>query len=55
VYARLPDTAAHRRLASGQGALFVEGLHHALWVSGLALLTTACATAFLLPRGRRNP
>jgi DHA2 family methylenomycin A resistance protein-like MFS transporter len=51
VYAHLPPgSVAGRRLDPRQGLLFVDGLHHALWVSGLALLAAALLAALLLPR-----
>jgi len=51
VYARLPVTStAGQRLDPAQGALFVDGLHNAVWVSGLALLAAAALAAILLPR-----
>jgi DHA2 family methylenomycin A resistance protein-like MFS transporter len=55
VYARLPG-AAGPRLDRAQGALFVGGLHNALWVCGLALLAAAALAALLfsLP-GPGNP
>jgi len=55
VYARLPG-AAGPRLDRAQGALFVGGLHNALWVCGLALLAAAALAAvlFSLP-GPGNP
>jgi DHA2 family methylenomycin A resistance protein-like MFS transporter len=53
VYADLP-TGGAGRLDASQGSLFVEGLHHALWVSGLALLGAAALTAALLAR-HANP
>lgn len=48
VYADLPNGGAGRRLDAAQGSLFVDGLHHALWVSGLALLGAAAIVAVLL-------
>ncbi|HEX6676736.1 MAG TPA: DHA2 family efflux MFS transporter permease subunit [Actinomycetes bacterium] len=54
VYAHLPPgSVAGRRLDPRQGLRFVDGLHHALWVSGLALLAAALLAALLLPR--RSP
>jgi len=55
VYARLSG-AAGPRLDRAQGALFVGGLHNALWVCGLALLAAAALAAvlFSLP-GPGNP
>jgi MFS transporter, DHA2 family, methylenomycin A resistance protein len=48
VYAHLPASSAGQRLDPRQGSLFVEGLHAALWVSGLALLAAAALAAVLL-------
>ena len=46
VYAHLPSGgSAGGRLDPTQGALFVDGLHTALWVSGLALLGAAAVVA----------
>lgn len=50
VYAHLPPTGAGTRLGPAGGSLFVAGLHNALWLSGLALLTTAALTAAVLFR-----
>jgi DHA2 family methylenomycin A resistance protein-like MFS transporter len=51
VYAHLPPgSVAGRRLDPPQGSLFVDGLHDALWVSGLALLASALLAAFLFSR-----
>lgn len=48
VYAHLPTgSSAGRRLSPPHAALFVTGLHHALWVSGLALLAAALLAALL--------
>jgi DHA2 family methylenomycin A resistance protein-like MFS transporter len=47
VYAQLPAGDAGRRLDPPDGSLFVEGLHGALWVSGLALLGAAALAAVL--------
>jgi DHA2 family methylenomycin A resistance protein-like MFS transporter len=38
------------RLDPARRSLFVAGLHHALWVSGAALLAAAALAAVLLPR-----
>ena len=38
------------RLAPSRRPVFVAGLHHALWVSGTALLAAAALVAVLLPR-----
>lgn len=54
VYARLPPTAdAGRPLDRTQAALFTDGLHAAVWLSGLALLGAAALAAVLLARGGR--
>ena len=55
VYAGLGGSVqAGRRLdAAGQRA-YVDGLHHAMWVSGLALLAAAALVAVLVPAGRRS-
>ncbi len=50
VYADLPGAGGGRTLDAAQAALFVYGLHHALWVSGLALLAAAGIAAVLLVR-----
>lgn len=60
IYAHLPNgTSSGGRLSPTQQALFVEGLHHAMWVSGLALLATAALVALLFslrrPGHQRNP
>jgi len=52
VYAGLPTGGAGRELDTAHAALFVAGLHHALWVSGLALLAAAAIVTLLLARGR---
>ncbi len=54
VYADLPTGGTGRRLDASQGLLFVTGLHHALWVSGLALLAAAVLVAALFARTRRR-
>lgn len=54
VYADLPSGGAGRRLDAAQGLLFVTGLHHALWVSGLALLAAAVLVAALFARTHRR-
>lgn len=52
VYGRLPGG----RVQGAEGpALFVDGLHQALWVSGLALLAVAVASALLLFATARHP
>ena len=50
VYAHLPAGSAGGRLDATHGALFVDGLHTALWVSGLALLAAAPLVALLFSR-----
>jgi DHA2 family methylenomycin A resistance protein-like MFS transporter len=50
VYAQLPAARGGGRLDPRQAALFVAGLHRALWVSGLALLAAAALAALLLHR-----
>ncbi|HMG63067.1 MAG TPA: MFS transporter, partial [Streptosporangiaceae bacterium] len=51
VYARLPPAAsAGRPLPAPQASLFINGLHHAIWVSGLALLGAAALAALLFLR-----
>jgi DHA2 family methylenomycin A resistance protein-like MFS transporter len=57
IYARLPGgSGTGGRLTPAQQALFVTGLHHALWVCGLALLAAAVATVGLFfPRRDRSP
>ncbi|WP_185792105.1 MFS transporter [Actinoallomurus bryophytorum] len=45
---------AGRRLDPRGRPLFVAGLHHALWASGLALLAAAALAAVLLPRSRKG-
>jgi MFS transporter, DHA2 family, methylenomycin A resistance protein len=51
VYARLPGGTAGAPLNRASSQLFVDGLHHALWLSGLALLTAALLAA---ARGQRS-
>ena len=54
VYAHLPARSG-RRLDAAHATLFVAGLHHALWVSGLALLCAAAiSTALLVRSGPRR-
>ena len=57
VYARLPGGTAGAPLGRAQGVLFVAGLHHAIWVAGLALLGAAALAAalFSAPVPRRHP
>jgi DHA2 family methylenomycin A resistance protein-like MFS transporter len=52
VNAYLPTGISAGRLDPSKGALFVAGLHNALWVSGLALRGTAVLAALLLARHR---
>ncbi len=56
VYAQLPTGGGGRQLDTAHAALFITGLHHALWVSGLALLAAAAITIALLirPAHRRH-
>ncbi len=51
VYAHLP-TGGGRQLDAAHATLFISGLHHAMWVSGLALLAAAAIAAALLFRPR---
>jgi hypothetical protein len=50
----LPGDATAGRLDPAHASRFVEGLHDALWVSGLALLAGAAAAALLLTPGARR-
>ena len=50
VYAQLPHTGAGAVFDRAQGALFVTGLHHAMWLSGILLLIAAAVAATLLWR-----
>jgi DHA2 family methylenomycin A resistance protein-like MFS transporter len=50
VYAHLPAGSAGERLGPTDGALFVRGLHSAMWVSGLALFAAAALVALLFSR-----
>jgi DHA2 family methylenomycin A resistance protein-like MFS transporter len=50
VYAALPGSSTTGRLDPAHGTLFVDGLHIALWVSGIALLVVAAISMVLLPR-----
>jgi DHA2 family methylenomycin A resistance protein-like MFS transporter len=55
VYAGLPGGGSTGgRLDPAHGALFVHGLHTALWVSGLALVAVAALTVVLIPRRRQD-
>jgi MFS transporter, DHA2 family, methylenomycin A resistance protein len=55
VYAQLPGENAGPPLDAAQGALFLTGLHHAIWTAGLALLGAAAlaATLFSIRTARR--
>jgi MFS transporter, DHA2 family, methylenomycin A resistance protein len=53
VYARLPAGSTGGRLGPEQGSEFVAGLHHALWLSGIALLAAAGLVAALRAGDRR--
>lgn len=56
VYARVAPGNAGGRLSPAGAALFVAGLHQAIWVCGLALLAVAALAAALLnPRGALQP
>jgi MFS transporter, DHA2 family, methylenomycin A resistance protein len=55
VFARLPGSGAGRWLAPAQQALYVTGLHHALWLAGLLLLAAALLTAGLFTSRRDRP
>lgn len=50
VYARLPGGIAGAPLSRASGRLFTAGLHHALWLSGLAMLAAAVLAAVLSHR-----
>jgi len=50
VYAHLPGGSAGQRLDPSQRLLFIDGLHNALWVSGLALCAAAVLAALLFWR-----
>jgi DHA2 family methylenomycin A resistance protein-like MFS transporter len=51
VYAGLPGgNAAGGRLPASLRPAFVAGLHHAIWLSGLALLAAAALSAVLFAR-----
>ena len=55
VYAQMPGgQGAGGKLDPAQGALFVEGLHGALWVAGLALLAVAAAAVVAIPRSEHT-
>jgi hypothetical protein len=48
----LSTAAAGRRLSAAQGVEFVDWLHGAIWVSGLAPFVAALLTALVLFRNR---
>jgi DHA2 family methylenomycin A resistance protein-like MFS transporter len=50
IYAELPRGSGVGVLTPAQAALFVAGLHHALWLSGLALLAATALAAVMLRR-----
>jgi len=50
VYAGLPAGTAGVPLGAAPGARYVTGLHHALWLAGLALLATAALAGALVAR-----
>jgi DHA2 family methylenomycin A resistance protein-like MFS transporter len=54
VYAQLPGGGAGQRFSASQSSLFVEGLHSALWVCGLALLVVGAFAAVLVPGKARE-
>jgi len=54
VYAHLSGSGGGVRLDPQAGSQFIVGLHHALWVSGLALLGAATVAAALLRRGHAH-
>jgi MFS transporter, DHA2 family, methylenomycin A resistance protein len=51
VYARLPGGSGGRPLGPAAGASFLDGLHHALLLSGSALLAAAAVAALLTRPG----
>lgn len=55
VYAGLPGGHGGAQLAAGLRPAFVDGLHHAIWVSGSALLAAAVLASVLFARAIRNP
>jgi DHA2 family methylenomycin A resistance protein-like MFS transporter len=57
VYARLPGASGTgRALGPAAQAAFISGLHHSLWVCGLALLAAAVPVVALRPNaGRHDP
>jgi DHA2 family methylenomycin A resistance protein-like MFS transporter len=48
------ESAGGRRLGPAAQQAYVDGLHHALWVAGLALLGAAALVALLVPPGRTS-
>lgn len=54
VYAGLPGGPGGARLPAPLRPAFVAGLHHAIWVSGLALLGAAALAAVLFARAARQ-
>jgi DHA2 family methylenomycin A resistance protein-like MFS transporter len=55
VYAGLPGgSGTGRQLTPAQQSIFVAGLHHALWVAGLALLAAAALTLLLFTGNRQQ-
>ena len=55
VYAGLGGSApAGQRLDAAGERAYVNGLHHAMWVSGLALLAAALLVAVLVPAQPRE-
>lgn len=54
VYAGLPGAHGGARLSPDQRPAFVAGLHHAMWLSGLALLAAALLAIVLFTRGSRR-
>jgi MFS transporter, DHA2 family, methylenomycin A resistance protein len=56
IYARLPGgSRTGGRLDPARQVAFITGLHHALWVSGLALLAAAALTGLLFTRRAAAP
>ena len=53
VYAGFGGSAPVGRLGPAAARTYVDGLHDALWVSGLALLAAAALVAVLVPRHRQ--
>jgi hypothetical protein len=54
VFAGVGSEAGARRLDPAHAQAFVNGIHDAMWVSGLALLAGAVLTALLVPGGLGN-